>query len=278
VLFSDSFRNWYEDKTLTYIHPDAIKTALENEFSILSPVSECSSINDPALFEEIRNMMVGHFLDIALNGWQFERFEEAWCTWLKENSAIDWTKELLKERVEAILKANLIQGSPTHQTNLCSCAGEILSKYGLAFYTWMEDQFAQGIPMAGLPEFIGPDVDLCPGSSFRPGTAGNLKEFLEERYNAYRNVSYTLHVVVNLLSKFRNIYPGATLHDCDDGSDQNPVRLGSTTLGNYTMKRTLIVPEPVEETAASKKTVKIKKTPAKAKAKKKNKRENPPQA
>ncbi|MBK6963981.1 MAG: hypothetical protein IPH20_08525 [Bacteroidales bacterium] len=278
VLFSDSFRNWYEDKTLTYIHPDAIKTALDNEFSILSPGSECSSINDSALFDEIRIMMVGHFLDIALNGWQFERFEEAWCAWLKENSAIDWTKELLKERVEAILKANLIQGSPTHQTNLCSCAGEILSKHGQAFYTWMEIQFAQGIPMADLPEFNGPIVDLCPGSSFMPETAENLKEFLDERYNAYRNVSYTLHVVVNLLSKFRNIYPGATLHDCDDGSDQNPVRLGSTTLGNYTMKRTLIVPEPVEETAASEKAVKIKKTPAKAKAKKKNKPENPPQA
>jgi hypothetical protein len=277
-LFSDSFRNWYEDKTLTYIHPDAIKTALESEFSSLSPASECSSIIDPALFDEIRIMMVGHFLDITLNGWQFERVEEAWCIWLKENSAIDWTNELLKDRVEAILKSNLIQSSPTHLTDLCHCTGEILSKYGLAFYNWMENQFALGIPMAGLPDFTGPVVDLCQGSSFKSGTAENLKAFLDERYNAYRNVSYALHVVVNLLSKFRNIYPGATLHDCDDGSDKNPVRLGSTSLGNYPMKRTMIVPEPVEEEAKSEKKEKIKKSSAKAKAKKKSKPENPPQA
>ncbi len=278
VLFSDSFRNWYEDKTLTYIHPDAIKTALQNEFSSLTPASECSSIIDPALFDEIRMVMVGHFLDIALNGWQFERFEEAWCIWLKENSAIDWTKELLKERVEAILQTNFIQSSPTNFTDLCNCAGEILSKYGLAFYNWMENQIALGIPMAGLPDFNGPVVDLCPGSLFKSGTAGNLKAFLDESYNAYRNVSYALHVVVNLLSKFKNIYPGATLHDCDDGSDQNPVRLGSTTLGNYPMRRTLIVPAPIEEKAKSEKTEKIKKSSAKAKTKKKSKPENPPKA
>jgi hypothetical protein len=41
---------------------------------------------------------------------------------------------------------------------------------------------------------------------------------------------------VNLLSRLRNVYPGATLHDCDDGSDHNPVRLDNTALGNYPLR------------------------------------------
>ena len=40
-----------------------------------------------------------HFVDIALYGWQFERFEKAWCAWLDANAAIDWTEERLLERV-----------------------------------------------------------------------------------------------------------------------------------------------------------------------------------
>ena len=41
---------------------------------------------------------------------------------------------------------------------------------------------------------------------------------------------------MNLLGKLSNTYPGATLHDCDDGSDINPVRLDNTALGNYPLR------------------------------------------
>ena len=34
------------------------------------------------------------------------------------------------------------------------------------------------------------------------------------------------------------LFRSATLHDCDDGSDLNPVRLGLTALGNYPLKKT----------------------------------------
>jgi len=47
--------------------------------------------------------MVDYFQYIALNGWQFDRFEDAWCKWLEANSLIDWTEENLQERVETIL-------------------------------------------------------------------------------------------------------------------------------------------------------------------------------
>ena len=40
------------------------------------------------------------------------------------------------------------------------------------------------------------------------------------------------HVLVHALADLRNTYPRATLHDCDEGSDFNPVRLGQTALGS----------------------------------------------
>ena len=53
-----------------------------------------------------------------------------------------------------------------------------------------------------------------------------------ERYATYTEVSYRLHVLVHALADLRNTYPRATLHDCDEGSDFNPVRLGQTALGS----------------------------------------------
>jgi len=59
---------------------------------------------------------------------------------------------------------------------------------------------------------------------------------LGERYASYKEVSYRLWVVVSLLANLRSTWPGATLHDCDDGSDHNPVRLDNTALGNYPLR------------------------------------------
>ena len=72
--------------------------------------------------------------------------------------------------------------------------------------------------------------------SFKPGTAAAIAALLKDRYDAYRHVSYRLWIVVNLLAKLSNTYPGATLHDCDEGSDINPVRLDNTALGNYPLR------------------------------------------
>ena len=33
--------------------------------------------------------------------------------------------------------------------------------------------------------------------------------------------------------RLKTIYPAAILHDCTEGQDQNPVRLGSTNLGIF---------------------------------------------
>ncbi len=39
--------------------------------------------------------------------------------------------------------------------------------------------------------------------------------------------------LILLLQRLRTVYPSATLHDCEEGSDENPVRLDSTNLGLF---------------------------------------------
>ncbi|KAF0195072.1 MAG: hypothetical protein FD166_3129 [Bacteroidetes bacterium] len=278
LQFSAAFIQWYEDKTLEYIHPDALKAQLANLFSTIVPETACTSTGNSSLTDKIRAMLVGHFTETAINGWQFERLEEAWCNWLRENAAIDRTEEMLTERVEAMLKAGFLQGATGNDTDLCHCAGSVLSVFGAAFHSWMNGLIVSGIALTDLPEFAGAQVDLCQTGQFKPGTAEAIRNFLTERYNYYRKASYTLQVFVNQLAGIRNVYPGATLHDCVDGSDQNPVRLGSTSLGNYPMKRSIMevkntlisrIPEP---RVRAKKPV-----PVKA-SRKSSKKKKPPKA
>ena len=81
---------------------------------------------------------------------------------------------------------------------------------------------------------------LCAGMTFTAGTAGGDRGAPGRALRPpTAQLSYWLWVVVNLLDNLRNTYPGATLHDCDDGSDHNPVRLDNTALGNYPLRSTL---------------------------------------
>ena len=240
AAFASAFSIWYEDKILEYLHDDALNLILEKVFSELKPENfTCSTVINETLWIEIKNKLIGYFKEIALYGWQFERFENAWCEWLKENAGFDWTEEHLQDYVEAMLKANLKGEITTSKINLCSCASQIVSEYGSAFYKWMKKNLDAGRELKDFSKFNSPEVLLCTRVSFKPGTSEKIEEFLSAKYKSYRKVSYLLWKVVNLLSKLKNTYPGATLHDCDDGSDQNPVRLGSTALGNFSVGRNL---------------------------------------
>ena len=237
AAFSTVFKDWYDDKTLTYFQPDILKTALETEFSAkINPADiSCTTVLDAALWAALALIMVQYFQRIALDGWQFERFEDAWCKWLEANATFDWTEERLQERVEAILTSKVETGPPAGKTlkdELRTCATTILTTYGMAFYNWMEANVKAGNTLENLTDFTPDPIVLCPGFTFKADTAATLAAELQYRYDRYKVVSYHLWVVVHLLSQLRNVYPSATLHDCDDGSDQNPVRLGQTALGH----------------------------------------------
>lgn len=239
--FSIAFKDWHKEKYLDYTHPDALNTMIAAQFSsVEKPSKICGgAVLDNSMWAQVQSVMVGHFQQIALRGWQFERFEKAWHLWLDANAKIDWTEERMHERVQAIINANLT--APMRESDVCQCATNILALSGEAFYQWMDGYLKAGIAPDENQRFELSSLDVkdqCTNLNFKSGSTQNklIKDLLEDRYNAYKEVSYRLHIVVNLLSKLRNTYPGATLHDFDDGSDQNPVRLGSTALGNHRLK------------------------------------------
>ena len=236
AAFSAVFKTWYDDKTLLYVQADALTAALIAEFADKIKPGDLSCVVklDGALWAEVQATLVNYFHYIALYGWQFERFEDAWCQWLDSNAAFDWTEERLQERVEAILTSNVLSATGTPAANkeaLCKYAASILATYGMSFYNWMDKNFRDGHSFDQLTPFVPDLITLCTDFTFKPDTAETINTFLNDRYAAYKRVSYQLWIVVNLLSKLRNTYPGATLHDCDDGSDRNPVQLGRTALG-----------------------------------------------
>ncbi len=236
AVFSAIFTSWYASRTLNYHQAEALNSALKLEFDAEANPAEisCSAVLNTALWAEVQAVMVRHFHHIALFGWQFERFEDAWCQWLRANSPFDWTEERLQERVQAILENNLPDPAalPSQRDALCSCAAAILSTYGEQFHLWMESNVKAGKAFDSFTAFSPAQVGLCGGIPFKPGTAAKITALLNERYHAYKHVSYRLWIVVDLLSKLRNMYPSATLHDCDEGGDKNPVLLGETSLGN----------------------------------------------
>jgi hypothetical protein len=238
--FSDAFTAWYADKKFAFLQKDALAAEIGALFQGVAMFADgaCATVFNAALWDEVRAMMASHFVDIAIHGWQFERFEWAWRRWLDANAAIDWTDERLVERVEGILAANVTTPS-AKPSEICDCARGIVTNYGAQFFAWMKSNVVAGKTPGTLTDFDEPAVTLCAGMTFAAGTQGAIAALLKQRYAAYRAASYWLWVVVTFLDNLRNTYPGATLHDCDDSGDQNPVRLDNTALGNYPRRSTI---------------------------------------
>lgn len=243
--FSAAFGVWYEDKTLNPFTSDALKTELEMLFAPLtSDGLDCAVVFDAATWQGMTTLLLEYFQQIVRAGWQFERFEDAWRLWLVADASIDWTEQRLPEQVHAILAAHL--QNPT-DADLCACSHAILAAYGATFYRWLQDNIQQGRALDDLtpfqptavivPETGGAAPTFCTGLWFQTGASQMLQTLLDTRYTGYREVSYRLWRVVIGLAELRNTYPAATLHDCDDGSDANPVRLGSTALGSLHASR-----------------------------------------
>lgn len=236
-----AFEAWLGDHVLVLAPGDVLAQALTAVFEDvdLSGVS-CAGAIDAAVRDRLEAPLVEHFTAIAQHGFQFERFEDAWCRWADADAAIDWTGERLADTVVELLAAGAT--GPVSREELCSCAATVLADFGTGFRTWLQGHLDPGTALDAdtlldadtVPNpngFDPPAVTLCDGLPFGPDTAEAVRTLLADRYRGYVEVSYRLHVLVRALDALRTTYPRATLHDCDEGSDVNPVRLGQTVLG-----------------------------------------------
>ncbi len=212
---------------LTYVMPGWMTLSTDN--------LDLRRFAERTIREETPAHLLGKTCWVGNDDGQFDRFEEAWYHWLSVNSTFDWMEERLQERVEFILKSSLT--TIVSETSVSKCATDILAAYGMEFFGWMKgivfEKFNETTPF--IPPAVHIPQELIEEDATNKSTAQVIKIFLDSRYSTYKEVSYRLWNVVNLLSKLRNIYPVATLHDCDAGSDINPVRLDNTALGGSSL-------------------------------------------
>ncbi|MEU4156361.1 hypothetical protein [Actinoplanes sp. NPDC026670] len=208
--FGTAFETWYAGKELQPHQPDAVRAQLTTALSAVDlSAASCANPIDGDTATALRAVAVDHFAEIAVHGRQFERFEDAWCRWWRADARIDWTTQDLTEAVESHLGAD-----PT----------EILTLAGTAFAQWRDTHVAEGRAFTDFPPF---DPGPLP-------VGAALRALLIDRYTAYAEVSYRLRLLTDALDTLRNTYPGAHLHDCDQGGDRNPIRLNRTALGSNT--------------------------------------------
>ena len=231
--YGAAFDAWLTEHTVIHDPPDAIAVALATMFDEDVDLDDvtCSDVVDEDVRAALQAVLVEHFVAIAHHGYQFERFEDAWCAWADADAAIDWTDEHLQDTVLEILAAGVTTPDVDHET-LCTCAATIIAEFGTLFREWMSTNIAAGTRLEQFTEFTVDDLAMCPGLTFAGGVEEAIRALLKERYATYTEVSYRLDVLVHSLAELRNTYPRATLHDCDEGSDFNPVRLGQAALGS----------------------------------------------
>jgi hypothetical protein len=231
-IYSNRFTQWFESNKNNYWLESKWQSEITNLFKEMKNVN---FVCIQSLSANIHNELLDYFTNIAIHGWQFERFEAAWNQWLEENAKIDWTEVHLHEQILAIFK----QSKPDEK-DLSTYTKKIIEVYADEFYYWMQKEILNGITLEkfdiskllsnenikGLPKDV---TDLLIGKTI-DGV------FVSGLYAKWIEVSYRLQIVVDLLSQLRNTYPTATLHDFDEGNDENPVRLGSTALGVYPLR------------------------------------------
>lgn len=251
--FDALFQPWIEPLALELYSPGQWGSQLRTLFAdvALEDISCLEGIS-VAGWEAIQAQILLHFTDLAVAGRQFDRLEAAWCAWLAANAPFAWQaeNELLRERVEALLSQHL--GERTTTANACACAGWLLGYFGNQFRDWIGrlvdnndeptdqevllPQLASEVWEAfreDLRAIIQYDPSFCQLKVLSEGSHfwTELMGLLQASYGDWIEVSYRLHVLIHIFTSLKSDYPTATLHDCDDGGDDNPVRLNNTILG-----------------------------------------------
>jgi len=199
-------------------------------------------------WDTLHDLLLDHFVTLAVQAHQFDRFEIAWCNWLEANSPFLW--QALNAQLQR--QTELWLNTTTGQTNNCHCAELLLSYFGDRFRNWVSDLVEEEADLADVPTLVSRiaaevwqpfrsdlatalnnDPTFCPleGLDANDERWEDLLQSWLIYYSEWIVVAYRHEVLLRIFSDLTSIYPTATLHDCDDGSDDNPVRLDNTILG-----------------------------------------------
>ncbi|SKA36542.1 hypothetical protein SAMN04488128_104132 [Chitinophaga eiseniae] len=154
----------------------------------------------------------------------FTRLELAWCAWLTANAKLTAKDNYLENILtDALLKAN----PGKQQQDICPCVHSLMEQYGETIRLWVVSQLAGGLQKAAFDTMINAVAPVCNGIVTTP-----VNTVFTTFYDTDKIQLLQTHAtLIQVMSALKSIYPPATLHDCEDGNDVNPVRLGATAIG-----------------------------------------------
>jgi hypothetical protein len=231
--FGEAFGGWLDTHAVTHLPASVLHARISDVLDDDADLSgvDCVGVIDADVEAALVEVATGHFVEIARDGYQFERFVDAWCRWLAVDAEFDWDAERLQATVTELLGDALVDPDTADHSTLCRCAATILARFGTAFRAWLLENSRSGREPEEFTQFVAPGIEPCAGLAFDPAALNDLRVVLAGRYERYVEVSHRLQILVDALARLHNTHPRATLHDCDEGSDFNPVRLGQTALG-----------------------------------------------
>ena len=214
------------DKAVISSRLDALfREKIESFEAIYKGVKNYDIIGD-----KIFRLLVSAFT-LAFDGMLFDRFRTAWNAWLEANAKIDWHAGKVLEKTALALSGK------QHDAK----AKAIAMEFGALFSEEMKKRALNGVAVTDEKAVVeeifrtvfpdDPKEKKVAGLAISGSRKSRLHDALVPMYARYTGVTTALWRVLLLLSRLRSDYPPVTLHDCDDGNDANPVRLGSTSLG-----------------------------------------------
>ncbi|MEM9835006.1 MAG: hypothetical protein AAF828_00805 [Bacteroidota bacterium] len=247
------YQVWFADRRLAIRNESAWEADLQVLFAAidLNTFPFLAALTDEER-QRIGEMLLAHFVDLSVRAFQFDRFTAAWCDWLTTNAPFEWKllNANLQGRVESWLR-NLLPSNTT--LDFCNCIGLLLGHYGDRFNAWINSLLRREVDITDtallteelndrvwsqfredLTQIFQNDPRFCRLNDLLPTDPAweELRDLLTETYLELVPVALRLARLLVIFQRLFSIYPTATLHDCDDGSDDNPVRLDHTILGS----------------------------------------------
>ncbi|MCF8243566.1 MAG: hypothetical protein K9J37_08685 [Saprospiraceae bacterium] len=256
AAFKAKFDEWMVGKEQEFFELNSTEAELETFFENNDPFVDISDpviSNWAALRVEIIGEMASYFATVAVEGLQYTRLKAAWEDWLSI-AATDWCADMpLKSGLEQLLvgteakkvfekeKGRALKSAEVAAAKNCAC--ELLETFGQAYHERVTSKLGtptdqQEWDLAKIIKGIFDEIFItkkfnCPGlhKLLAKEKLEIVALFTKNYPNDLVETSRKLKRLIGLLSNVKSIYPPATLHDCDVGNDDNPVRLGSTALG-----------------------------------------------
>jgi hypothetical protein len=238
--YNAAFREKFVSNGFQPIPPADLERLFEDEVRPLELPSAISAEVKPAYADALKATLTTYF-EGKEGCFQFNQFWKAWCEWLAELNQQDPDETPLDAQAETLHTRHLQEaGLPFTSTAVCSCVRKLLAAFGDALRAWLGtgDNANQDLSEAEwegqLADLHAESVEVKPfscGVALSSAFRADLKELLLAFYGPKRVLLQKHALLLGVLGQLKSIYPPATLHDCEDDNDENPVRLNNTALG-----------------------------------------------